>query len=70
MILAGRSAERCEGTDEAIAAFVGGLPHPGLADALRGAKRVSDIRVYERTANFRRWAVCQPLLAACSLPNA
>jgi len=54
MILAGRSGERCAPTDEAISEFVAALPHPAMANILKGAKRVGDIRNYERTANFRR----------------
>lgn len=54
LILAGRGDERCPPTDQAIAEFVGGLPHPVLADTLRSATRLGDIRCYERTANFRR----------------
>ncbi|KIZ01875.1 hypothetical protein MNEG_6083 [Monoraphidium neglectum] len=54
LILTGRLGERCEGTDEAITQFAEDMPHPSLATALRGAKRIGDIRMYERTANFRR----------------
>ncbi|KAI8466907.1 MAG: hypothetical protein J3K34DRAFT_432121 [Monoraphidium minutum] len=54
MILAGRGSEVCAATDDAVTAFVDTLPSPVLSDLLRGAKRVSDIRQYERTANFRR----------------
>ena len=54
MILAGRSGQRCDASDEGIAEFVGSMEHPGMATAMKGAKRVGPIRVYERTANFRR----------------
>jgi 2-polyprenyl-6-methoxyphenol hydroxylase-like FAD-dependent oxidoreductase len=37
-----------------VAAFCASLPSSGVSDALAGAERVSELRVYERTANFRR----------------
>lgn len=54
VILAGRGAERCAATDEAVLQFCSTLPDATLHDALAVAERVSDIRTYERTANFRR----------------